>query len=147
MTADPQLTTARVERRLPAPPSDVYEAWLDEATLALFIAPPPGTATAAIDPRVGGSLRIEMAYPDRLVVIEGEYLLLDRPSRISFTWRVETQLIDSVVTVTFEPAGADETLMTILHTQLPPSWVESYDRGWGQIAESLAGVVATAGSE
>jgi uncharacterized protein YndB with AHSA1/START domain len=81
------------------------------------------------------------------VVIEGEYLLLDRPSRISFTWRVETQRIDSVVTVTLEPAGADETLMTILHTQLPSTWIGSYDRGWGQIAESLAGVVAALASD
>lgn len=137
MTDEPKLATARVERRLPAPPHEAYDAWLEEAMLARFISPPPGAATVAIDPRIGGSLWIEMVFPDRRVIIEGEYLLLDRPNRISFTWRVDDRQIDTVVTVTFEPAGEDETLMTILHTQLPPDWLESYDRGWGLIADSL----------
>ncbi len=44
---------------------------------------------------------------------------------------------DSVVTVIIEPHGADQTLMTIHHTQLPEPEIESYDRGWAKVAEQL----------
>ena len=141
MTTGPAPATARVERLLPTTPPDAYDAWLDEATLAAFINPAPGTAEVSVDARVGGGLRIVMTFPDRTVLIEGEYLLLDRPNRISFTWRVDSQRIESVVTVTFEPAG-DETLMTILHSQLTDGWLESYQRGWGVIADALAAMPA-----
>jgi uncharacterized protein YndB with AHSA1/START domain len=138
MTTDPAAATARVRRRLSAPPGEVYDAWLDETVLAGFISPAPGSAVVAIDPRVGGSLRIVMSFPDRRVVIEGAYLVLDRPSRISFTWRVDAGGIDSVVTVTLEPAGRGQTEMTIVHSRLPAPWVESYDTGWSLIADQLA---------
>jgi hypothetical protein len=46
-----------------------------------------GWAEVAIDPRPGGSLRIVMAFPDRARVVEGEYLALERPSRLTFSWR------------------------------------------------------------
>ena len=86
MSAGAELTTARVERLLPVSPGDAYDAWVDADRLRRFICPEPGTAEVAIDPRPGGSLRIVMAFPDRVRVIEGEYLALDRPHRLTFSW-------------------------------------------------------------
>lgn len=139
MTADSTLATVRVERVMAAPPGEVYDAWVDAVSLADFIAPAPGTAEVENDPRVGGGLRIVMTFPDRTTVIEGEYLALDRPDRISFTWRVAASDIDSVVTVTFAVRGSRETLMTITHSRLPAVWVDSYRYGWGLIRDQLAG--------
>jgi uncharacterized protein YndB with AHSA1/START domain len=130
--------TARVERVLAAPPDMVYDAWVDAASLAGFIAPPPGTAEVAIDPRVGGRIRIVMTFPDRRTEIEGAYLVLERPHRISFSWRPVARGFDSVVTVTLEPHGVAQTLMTIVHTRLPAEWQASYLHGWGLIADTLA---------
>ena len=61
-----------------------------------------------------------MTFPDRITEIEGEYLVLDPPHRISFSWRPLRAGFDSVVTVTFEP-HAGGTRMTITHTRLPRS--------------------------
>jgi uncharacterized protein YndB with AHSA1/START domain len=139
VSADPELTTARVERLLPVPPADAYDAWVDADRLRRFICPEPGTAEVAIDPRPGGSLRIVMAFPDRARVIEGEYLALERPSRLTFSWRPQWREPESVVTVSFEPRGSDETLMTIVHSQLPSASVTDYQRGWGSVSAQLGG--------
>ena len=131
------LATARVERVLPAAPEEVYGAWVEPDALASFIAPAPGTAQVEIDPRVGGRLRIVMTFPDRVTEIEGTYLALDRPHRISFSWRPLRAAFDSVVTVTLEPHGEHETRMTITHSRLPQEWLGSYEAGWGSIADAL----------
>ncbi len=139
MSADAELTTARVERVLPVPPADAYDAWVDADRLRRFICPEPGTAEVAIDPRPGGSLRIAMAFPDRARVIEGEYLALERPHRLTFSWRPQWREPESVVTVSFEPRGEGETLMTIVHSQLPPASVPDYQSGWGSVCAQLGG--------
>ena len=127
----------RVERELAALPHAVYDAWLDDAMLAGFICP-DGVAEVTIDPRVGGAIRIEMIFADRRHVIEGEYIALDRPDRISFSWRAPSSTSDSIVTVTFAPHGVDGTLMTIVHSQLPPDVSGRYDSGWAVVGAQLA---------
>jgi uncharacterized protein YndB with AHSA1/START domain len=130
--------TARVERVLPATPDVVYARWVDAATLAEFIAPTPGTAQVAIDPRIGGHLRIVMTFPDRRIEIEGEYLVVESPHRLSFTWRSLTGGFACVVTVTCERHGDGETLMRIVHSQLPSTIVDDFLGGWVRIQDQLA---------
>jgi uncharacterized protein YndB with AHSA1/START domain len=133
-----RFATARVERVLPASPAVVYERWLDAALLAEFICPAPGRAEVEADARVGGELRIEMIFPDRTRVIEATYLALDPPDRLMLAWRQLPGVTDSVVTVTFEEVSGGRTLMTITHSRLPESEHESYQGGWGRIADQLA---------
>jgi uncharacterized protein YndB with AHSA1/START domain len=89
------------------------------------------------DPRVGGRLRIEMAYPDSTSQVLGEYLELDRPRRLRFSWTPDADF-ESVVTVDLESRGTDQTLMTITHTLLPEALAPAYDDGWSAIAHHLA---------
>jgi uncharacterized protein YndB with AHSA1/START domain len=128
--------TARVQRVLPAPPAVVYEQWVSAEALAGFICPAPGTAEVAIDPRPGGALRIAMTFPESMTVIEGEFLQLDRPHGLSFSWRTPNGT-DSVVSVALESHGDGETLMTITHTRLPADALGDYERGWASVAEQL----------
>jgi uncharacterized protein YndB with AHSA1/START domain len=137
VTGDTLPATVRGERVLATLPDRAYDAWLDEAMLAGFICP-DGSAQVTIDPRVGGEIRIVMIFPDGRSLIEGEYITLDRPERISFSWRSPSSTSDSVVTVTFAPHGAGGTLMTIVHSQLPPDVAGRYDSGWAVVATQLA---------
>jgi uncharacterized protein YndB with AHSA1/START domain/uncharacterized cupin superfamily protein len=146
MTSDAPLTSARVDRVLPAPPHEVFDAWVDEAALAEFICPAPGTAQVSIDPRVGGRLRIVMAFPDRRSEIDGEYISIDRPHRLSFSWRSSGIPGESVVTVTFAPHGQGETLMRIVHSRLPPARVGRFVDGWGSVGDQLAATLRRAHS-
>jgi uncharacterized protein YndB with AHSA1/START domain len=137
MSEHAELATVRVERVLSAPPHEVYDAWVDEAELAEFICP-AGVAEVTIDPRVGGRIRISMIYPDRRHEIECAYISLDRPERISFSWRSVASAVGSVVTVTFAPHGTGETLMTILHSQLQPDVSHLFDSGWKVVGRQLS---------
>lgn len=46
--------------------------------------------------------------------------------------------MSSAVEVTFEPVGADQTLMSIEHTLLPSEEFESFHSGWIDTFEQLA---------
>ena len=134
-----------VERLLPAPPDAVFEAWTDPAILREWMAP-QGDVEASADVRVGGSFRILMLGAgegdDGPIEHTGEYLVVDRPNRLSFTW-ISPYTGDgpSVVTVTFEPR-VDGTWVRLEHEQLPEDHVAGHEDGWGRILERLAGRLA-----
>jgi uncharacterized protein YndB with AHSA1/START domain len=134
---DAPATSAVVRRVLPASPEVAYDEWLDEDALAEFMCPYPVRATKVeIEPRIGGRFFVEMTEGEHATAISGEYLELDRPHRLSFSWSYAPG-VDSVVTITFEARGQGQTLMTIDHTKLPPEDVESHTGGWSSIAELL----------
>lgn len=138
MTA-PSRGTAVVRRVIAAPPEVVYDEWLDPDALAEFICPHPTTpGPIEVDARLGGRLAIAMVDPGSVVQITGEFLELNRPHRLRFTWNTTYDRgFKSVVTVTFEPHGDGQTLMTIEHAQLPVGTRDDHDRGWTLIAEQL----------
>jgi uncharacterized protein YndB with AHSA1/START domain len=135
--------SALVRRVLPAPPEIVYDEWLDAEALAEFITPAPArSGVVEVDPRIGGGFRIDMVDASTTVHISGEYLDLERPNLLRFTWRSDLGGgFDSVVTVSLTPHGEGETLMTIEHAMLPPDWRDDHERGWGRIAQQLEAAV------
>lgn len=139
MSPERQLPSAEVEHVIPAPPEEVFDAWLDEAALRAFICPAPGSAAdVAIDPRVGGTYRFLMSLPDRELLVTGEYIALDRPDRIAFTWRCsDTGDLESIVAVTFEPQRG-QTRIRITHSMLPTTLVRQHLDGWTLVARQLA---------
>jgi uncharacterized protein YndB with AHSA1/START domain len=144
MSAEAALPSARVERILPAPVEEVYDAWLDPGSLAQFICPAPGRAShVSVDARVGGRLRFMMSFPDEEIEVTGEYLALDRPERLMFTWRCsDTGDLESLVTILFAPVGEEETLMAITHTGQPAQLVAKHQAGWSSVADQLEASVA-----
>jgi uncharacterized protein YndB with AHSA1/START domain len=132
--------TAVARRVLPAPPDVVYDAWLDAEGMLDWMCPRPARPTKIeLEPRPGGGLCLDIDFLGFLLQSTGTYLELDRPHRISFTWRSSVWNEsdgESVVTVTFEPHGDGQTLMTIRHT-LPAGMAENYEQGWTRIAGQL----------
>jgi uncharacterized protein YndB with AHSA1/START domain len=135
-------TTALVRHLLPAPPDVVYDEWLDTGALADWMCPRPARCRGIqSDPRVGGRLRIDVEEEGTEFSITGEYLVLDRPGQLSFTWSCSTWPdpgLRSVVTVLLEPREGGQTLMTVRHTLLPPGLAAQHARGWAAIAGQLA---------
>jgi uncharacterized protein YndB with AHSA1/START domain len=133
--------TAYVQHVLPAPPDVVYDEWLDPDGLAEWMCPRPARPTKIeLEPRVGGRLRIDIDDHGSLVQVTGTYLDLRRPHQLSFTWKNSAwpeRDSDSVVTVTLNPHGDRQTLMTIRHTLLPPGAAGAYQPGWARVAAQL----------
>src|SRR2546421_6259658 len=120
-----------IRRVIPVPRERVFEAWLDPETLATFMRPGEiTTATAEVDARVGGTFRIVMDHGGGSVDHWGEYLAIDPPSLLSFTWTsMNTDLQPSVVTIELLDRGAGGTELILTHRRLPERQMESHRNG------------------
>src|SRR5712691_10277218 len=87
--------------------------------------------------------------PTRSAAVTGQFIELDRPRRLRFSWSCSDWADPSVrseVTVSLEDHGADETMMTIEHEQLPPGQVMPHELGWAAVAVQLAEALGGAGA-
>ena len=140
-----ESATVRVQRVMPATPDLVFDEWLDPESLQEWMCPRPvRVLDVTVEPHVGGVVRIDVDDSGTRVLISGQFLTIDRPSLLRFTWANSNwpdPTSESVVNVSFEPVGDDETLMSIEHSLLPPEEFESFDSGWTLTVEQLASVL------
>ena len=138
---DPAAQAAMVRQRLPAPPDVVFDEWTDAARLAEWMCPRPARClNVEADPRIGGTLRLDIEEAGTTFRVSGNYLTLERPHRVAFTWSCSTwpdPTIQTIVTVTIEPDGAEASIMTIEHELLPPALAGQHAHGWTVISTQL----------
>jgi uncharacterized protein YndB with AHSA1/START domain len=131
----------RIERTFDAPAEEVFDAWTSEEVLRRWFHAGPDweTPSAAVDLRVGGTVRITMRSPDGTEVEAwGEYTVIERPHRLAFTWTFDddpsnAQLIELELS---EQDGATTVLFT--NSEIEPE--ERRDRqeyGWGLCFDNL----------
>jgi uncharacterized protein YndB with AHSA1/START domain len=134
-----------VSHRYPFPPEKVFDAWLDPkvARRFLFATPTGEMIRADVDPKVGGRFAFVDRRPDMGDVLhEGEYLEIDRPRRLVFTFAVP-QFDPAVTTVALTLETADGgCVLTLRHTEVLPEWVEPTRQGWGTILAGLEAALA-----
>lgn len=131
----------RVTRRYPAPIEDVFAAWTDAESMAEWMNVEPGPAhSVEIDVRVGGRLHIRMGRNGAAdVEITGEYVEVDAPRRLAFTWRGSFPPgHDSLVTVTLASLGPNQTELVLEHEHLPSAQsATGHEAGWMTITARL----------
>jgi uncharacterized protein YndB with AHSA1/START domain len=142
----PGPAAAIVRQWLPAPPEAVYEQWTDPGNLAEWMCPRPARCLKVeADPRIGGRVTFDIEDAGQVFRVSGNYLTLDRPHRIAFTWSCSTwpdPTTQTIVTVTIDPDGAEASIMTIEHTLLPPALIQQHAHGWATIALQLEATLA-----
>jgi uncharacterized protein YndB with AHSA1/START domain len=76
-----------LSRTYPVTAQAVFDAWIDPAGFAAWFLPDSSMGvTAEIDARVGGKFQIIMKTPGNEFIHDGEYLEIDSPCRLIFTW-------------------------------------------------------------
>jgi uncharacterized protein YndB with AHSA1/START domain len=138
------IQAVRVQRTLSATPERVFDAWLDPEALSQFMRPGTKRSTdAATDPRVGGLFLITMREEDgRVYPHAGEYLEIDRPRKLVFTWFSKaTALAKSTVTIELRAVTGGKTELTLTHVGMPQDEMENHNRGWTAIMDLLQGVL------
>ena len=138
--AEPYVVT--VEREIPGPIDAVFGAWLDAATIARWMTPAPDISVeASSDGVVGGRFRIVMKGSGQEIVHVGEYLVIERPGRLVFTWQSEPAG-DTIVTVEFRRVTDRSTLVKLTHERFVTGEQRDLHRGgWTALLETLARVM------
>ncbi|MBV9041339.1 MAG: SRPBCC domain-containing protein [Acidimicrobiia bacterium] len=144
------MTVVEVERRIAAPPEIVFSYFTDPDRYRIWQG-----VDADLDPRPGGLFRVRMTGRSRHIAT-GEYVEVDPPTRIVFTWGWEPDpsLLDeqvdvapgtSTVEVTLVPDG-DATILRLRHSGLPTERTCIFHNwGWDSTIERL--LVAVAGGD
>jgi uncharacterized protein YndB with AHSA1/START domain len=137
------LKTLQVTRTFAFPPERVFDAWLDPAIARRFLFASPSGEIVRVElaPHVGGNFVI--VRRDDGVDIEhvGEYLAIERPHRLIFTFGVPKFSAQfTTVTIEIAPTAGGCTL-TLKHEGVLPEWAERTQEGWGMILAGLDGAI------
>ncbi len=133
-----ETVTASV--RIAAPPHVVFPYFTDPALAVRWIAD-----AALLDARPGGTFSLDVrGNPAR-----GEYVVVDPPHRVVFTWGIEGRGDFPPGSTTVEVdlrAEGDETVVTLTHRDLPTAGTRrSHQSGWDEFLGVLAGVAGSSG--
>jgi len=136
MAAEQSKTDGLVEHevRVAATPDRVFDYFTDPAKMVQWM----GTV-ATLDPRPGGVCRIN---PSGHAAMLGEFVEVDRPRRVVFTWGWETTLFktppqSTLVEVSLTRDG-QETVVRLAHRRLRPEAVALHRAGWQHYLPRLA---------
>ena len=143
MAVEQPEVAAVVEReiRIAARPETVFDFFVDPEKMVQWKG-----RKADLDPRPGGTYRVEI---NEEAIARGEYVEIDAPSRVVFTWGWEGQESgvhavppgSSRVEVDLIPDG-DGTIVRLRHLDLPEQSREIHGQGWDLYLGRLARVAA-----
>jgi uncharacterized protein YndB with AHSA1/START domain len=145
--ATEKLVSLKVVRHFEASAERVHNAWLDPTTAGqwLFAHAARPMIVVEIDPRVGGRFNITRRDGDDAesdVEHVGEYLEVDRPRRLAFTFSVP-KFARQITRVTVEIIPLESGCeLTLIHDNVLADWASSTESGWGMILDSLARTLA-----
>jgi uncharacterized protein YndB with AHSA1/START domain len=131
-----QGQTLDLEFHIAASPETVFSFFVDPVKYRRWKG-----SEAELDPRPGGIYKVVM--PSRDVVL-GEYVEVDPPRRVIFTWGFEGSAAippgSTTVEVTFQPGPQPETtLVHLRHRGLPDENARAeHGIGWSHFLERLA---------
>jgi uncharacterized protein YndB with AHSA1/START domain len=128
-----------VTRHFHASPERVFDAWLNPATAGkwLFTTATGEMTRVEIDARVGGKYLFVDRRNGKDIEHLGEYLEIDRPTRLVFTFAVpEFSPQTTRVSIDIVPVGAGCDL-TLTHEGVLAEWADRTQQGWGMILDGL----------
>lgn len=130
----------------------MFDAWLDvrHARRFLFSTETGEMVRCDIDPRAGGRFVLTDRRPDGDVEHTGEYLVIDRPRRLVFTFGIPAASPTfDIVTIDITPDN-DGGCTLRLTAEMQPEWKDYADRarqGWARILDSLGAVLVSDSSQ
>jgi uncharacterized protein YndB with AHSA1/START domain len=130
--------TVKLTHRFAATPERVFDAWLDPKTAGkwLFATPTGKITRCEIDARVGGKFSIVRFDGDEVEHV-GEYLEIDRPRRLVFTFAVPRFSAD-YTRVTLDIVPLDEGCeLRMTHEGVLADYAERTPEGWRMIFGNL----------
>jgi len=141
-----EVNEESVEVRLEvgAPADVVFDYFVDSDKLSRWL----GRALT-VDPVAGGTFSVAVddgSTGEEIGFAVGSFIEIDRPKRLALSWgwdgSDDVPPGSSTVDVSFDDKG-DSTLITIVHTGLPPDFRDTHLEGWFEHGLRLTGDTAT----
>jgi uncharacterized protein YndB with AHSA1/START domain len=134
--------TLRIERTYNASAERVFDAWTSEEVMRRWwhAGRDWQTTEAEVDLRVGGIVRVRMRDPhtDGEVGGGGQYLEIERPTRLVFTWLWDGNDRRQVIEIDFEEGEDGATTVRFIHRNLwDEAAVRDHDMGWNLCFDNL----------
>jgi uncharacterized protein YndB with AHSA1/START domain len=129
------MTSIRIDAR----PAEVFPYLVDPALIVRWMGD-----WAELDPTPGGKLALDING----VPIRGEYVVVDPPHRVVFTWGAagSDTIAPGSTTVEIQlHTDGHGTRLELAHRDLPPDEQAKHDTGWAHFLARLA--VASAGGD
>jgi uncharacterized protein YndB with AHSA1/START domain len=95
------------------------------------------------DPRVGGRFFLVMTVGEKDIPHRGEYLEIERYTRLVFTWLSPYAGEGSRVTLQFAETETGETRLTLEHVGLVEAERKNHHTGWSHILTELAAMATS----
>jgi len=138
-------TTLRISRIFEARRERVFRAWTEPERLAQWMAPAPLTVTLVeVDLRPGGYCRFHLQEPEgREYRVSGVYAVVERPSRLVFSWKWELEEMPASTRVTVEFIDRGKRTEVLLIQEFIPTgeMCDLHLKGWTGCLEKLPGVL------
>jgi len=132
--------TLNISKIIHAPIEKVFDAWLNPIMLSKFMTPMPGMPESDVenDARQGGSFTIIMHVGDEKLPHTGEYLEINRPNKLVFTWASHHSPDDSRVTLNFTRIDDHKTEVSLSQVKFINEEARSdHEGGWSNILDKL----------
>ncbi len=152
MSAETFSEVLKIERLFNAPVERIFKAWTEPSFISSWFGPKDFTVKKTeVDCRPGGQYEISLIAPDGSAVIHfGEYLLVDKPHKLIFTWILANQACagssshqaNTLVELNFFQQGA-QTLLILQHEKLPDeASLRGHQFGWQSSFDNLDTILA-----
>jgi len=148
MSEKPPVTVT-VKHRFAAAPEQVFDAWLDPELVAQWMFGPrvrdEEVLRISIDPRVGGLFSFLVRRQGQELDHVGEYLEIERPRRLAFTWAVGKRSPDDTrVFLDFIPLGGGCEVV-LRHERVWADYEARTAQGWASMLAAVARMLAARG--
>ena len=142
-----QPVKAVVSHRFAVPAESVFDAWLDPVWIGRWMFGPDvrdeKIVRLVVEPRVGGKFSFVVNRQNVEIDHVGEYLEIDRPRLLVFTWATRDSLPNtSRVIVEILPcdSGCELTLTHVMSADWA-AFVDKAAGSWRKMLEALAGAL------
>ncbi|MBK3493926.1 SRPBCC domain-containing protein [Viridibacillus sp. YIM B01967] len=117
----------------------VFDACIDPDKVMKWMFPKGDIVRVEIDARVGGSFSFVDLREGKEIDHRGEYLVIDRPNRLVFTWGIPKESSDEarvIIDIISTRTGCELTLTHELH----PDWSDfasQTEQAWRSMLEAM----------
>lgn len=133
-----------VTHAFPFASEEVFNAWLDPGKVGKWMFGPPlreeTVVRMGLEARVGGHFSFVVEREEKEFDHVGEYLEIERPRLLAFTWGIKGMSEDPESRVRVELVPTAEGCELTLQHQIPAEWAEFANRtkeGWTKMLASL----------